>query len=732
MKYLSYTICLFIIIVFLTGCEQTTQVIPTRIPATSTSLPTNTPTPTTTHTPEPTLTPTSTPTITPTPTSTPFPTLTPLPRGFFASFNGGFSFNHPVSWKVDEEGPYWVRMVDPSLNMLIIAAGYPELDESEGAEPESIDTLVEDLGNAWYEGLNTTKGETFLVKLGEDIEAPAKDLTIKTSNGEWVTRFVFITQDFRSYFFVFESPQTSLKAAESIITKLLESTHLFAPQPYGLPKDHNLVLPGYDPETYDLDPATQMSSASDYAGLLFSGLYRLNPDLQIEPDLAETFSINTDGNVYTFTLRANLTFADGSPLTTEDVIYSWERAADPDTESSTARTYLGDIQGFIEKLEGKADSISGLKAIDDRTLVVALTGPKPYFLAKLTYPTTFIVDRNNVKGNDWVFKANSSGPYQIKEYKETEVMIFERNPLYHSPTAIQFVTFIIDPGGSWIGRYEDGTLDLLSLSNEVAERVRDEKDQFHQDWQSVTSMCTNLILMNNTIPPFDDPLVRKAFALALDRDTYVERLSNNLDIPALTILPPGLPGFSEENTALIFNAEAAKEVLKESKYAGNLPKIILEAAGFATEGSEAVDAVVDMWRKSLGVSVKVSYLDPEKFSEAAVKEQGQLVFYSWCADYPDPQNFLEILFQTGSEFNASGYSNAQVDTRLDRAAVEQDPAARLALYQEIEKMLLDDFAAIPLRHYVFDLLIRPRLKGFVISPIVDYYLAWLSLEPTSP
>jgi oligopeptide transport system substrate-binding protein len=234
------------------------------------------------------------------------------------------------------------------------------------------------------------------------------------------------------------------------------------------------------------------------------------------------------------------------------------------------------------------------------------------------------------------------------------VLVFERNPAYHTQTAIQYVTYILDPGGSWISRYEDGTLDLLALDQASTERIRRPDDPLHDEWRSGTSLCTTYVALNNSLPPFDDPLVRKAFALAIDRDTYAERLTNNISLPALTLLPPGMPGFSDSLAVSAFDAEAAKQALVDSTYAGSLPEITLEASGFATEGSPAVNALAEMWQSALDIQVKVSFLDPQKYTEAAVKEQGQMTLTagvpitrtrrtSWmCSSIPAP-NLIRLV-----------------------------------------------------------------------------------------
>jgi oligopeptide transport system substrate-binding protein len=291
------------------------------------------------------------------------------------------------------------------------------------------------------------------------------------------------------------------------------------------------------------------------------------------------------------------------------------------------------------------------------------------------------------------------------------------------------VAYVLNPGGSAISRYEDGTLDLLNVGGETALRVRRPDDALHGELQSIASLCTTYIALSNTLPPFDDPNVRRAFLLAVDRAIYLERLTRNLDLPALTLFPPALPGFTSTHVVPDFNPDAARAALAASKYAANLPEIVIEAYGYGAEPSQAVNALVEMWRRALGVDVRVLLLDPINFTEAARENPAHMTFTGWCADYPDPQNFTEPLFKTGAEFNDAGYSNPEVDALIDQAGVAEDPVQRLALYQEIERILLEDLALIPLQHNILDVLVKPRLLGYVLSPLNGPIIPYLAIDP---
>src|SRR5688572_25674994 len=193
-----------------------------------------------------------------------------------------------------------------------------------------------------------------------------------------------------------------------------------------IPLDQALVYSGGETTNLrEYDPATTHGSGDKLA---FSGLVSFDPHLNLAPDLAQTWEVSEDRMVYTFHLRENAKFHDGRVVTARDVVYSWERALNPQVGSDTASTYLGDILGAQEMLAGRADHVSGLQIIDDHTLQVTLDAPKPYFLLKLTYPTAFVVDKDNVEsGEDWVRSPNGTGAYRLAEWRSNEHILYEAN-----------------------------------------------------------------------------------------------------------------------------------------------------------------------------------------------------------------------------------------------------------------------------------------------------------------
>jgi len=192
-----------------------------------------------------------------------------------------------------------------------------------------------------------------------------------------------------------------------------------------------LNLYGIDP--YTLDPAVSGEMAShEYILQIFSGLVRLDDNLEPAPDIASSWQTSDDGKTYTFYLRDDARFHGGREVTASDFKYSWQRACDPATGSQTAATYLGDIVGVKEMLAGKSQEISGVKVVDDYTLQVTIDAPKAYFLSKLTYPTAFVVDRANVESvRGWWRQPNGTGPFKLKQWDEGNRLVLERNELFY-------------------------------------------------------------------------------------------------------------------------------------------------------------------------------------------------------------------------------------------------------------------------------------------------------------
>ena len=497
----------------------------------------------------------------------------------------------------------------------------------------------------------------------------------------------------------------------------------------GLPRDQALVYAGGEssnPRVYD--PATTHGSGDK---LLFSGLVSLDPRMQLAPEIAESWVVQ-GGTVYTFHLREAARFHDGRPVTAQDIIYSWERAAAPETGSDTVLTYLGDIVGVREMHEGSADHISGLKALDDHTLQVTIDAPKPYFLLKLTYPTAFVVDEGDVEsGEDWYRSPNGTGPYKLSRWEPFTAKVYERNTdFYLGAPAIPYVVVKLFAGAP-MRLYETGEIDVAGVASYDVERVTDPADPLNPDLYSGVALCTGYVVFDTTQPPFDDPSVRRAFSMAFDRQKYIDVVSSGVALPAEGLYPPALPGHNPDLRPTPYDPGAARKLLGESRYGGPqaLPPIVYTTAGYGSYAGGDVSAQAEMWEKNLGVEIIVENLEPDYYlDEVYSGNHGQIFSSGWCADYPDPENFADVLFHTGSEQNLGNYSNPELDALLEAARVEPDVEKRIQMYQQAEQMIVDDAPALFTTHSLSYVLVKPYVKGYVLAPIDIALERYLRLE----
>lgn len=477
----------------------------------------------------------------------------------------------------------------------------------------------------------------------------------------------------------------------------------------------------YSTDPLTLDPAVSAEMTShEYIMQIFSGLVRLGSGLEPEPDIAERWEVGDDGRTYTFHLRRDVTFHDGRALTAEDVVYSWERASAPETGSQTAATYLGDIVGVREVLAGEAREIRGVEVVNDYTLRVTIDAPRPYFLYKLAYPTAFVVDRRNVRsGSGWWRKPNGTGPFKLDQWQENQLLVLARHERFYGRVAgVSRVEFLL-----WAGipmnLYENGDIDVARVSRPYIDRVTDERGPYHEQLTFTPRISLAYLGFDTSRPPFDDVNVRRAFSLAVDKRKLAALVFRGMVLPAEGILPPGMPGFSEDLRGLEFDVAAALEALRASRYGGAsaLPSITVTTSGWGGAIGGSLEAIIQEWRENLGVEVTVRQLEPERFLYHLKDEKDEMFYLGWVADYPHPQNFLDVLFRAGADHNYGEYSSPQVDALLDRAGTQPDNAASLELYRRAEELLVEDAACLPLWFDTNYELVKPYVEGYQLNAL---------------
>ncbi len=478
-----------------------------------------------------------------------------------------------------------------------------------------------------------------------------------------------------------------------------------------------------DPPTLDPHLTTDTTS-SGIVGELFSGLVALNTDLQLIPDIAESWEIDDSGTTYVFHLRENAKFHDGKPITAHDFKWSIERAVNPDTASPVADTYLADIVGVQDAIDGNMSEVIGVKVIDDKTLQIQIDAPKAYFLAKLTYPTAYVLDRENVEagGRNWTENPNGSGPFRLGEYRIGERIILERNDLfYRKPAYVDSVTMNL-AGGQAMAMYENDEIDITGVGLFDLDRVLDPNEELNEELIiAPPDFSISYVGFNTSVPPFDDPKFRQALNHAVDKDLIATEVLSELVEPAYGILPPGFPGYNPNLTGLEYDPELARQLLSESKYADPDARPRIEVTVPGTGGTIGLDleVIIEMWRQELNVEVEIQQVEWATYLQDLNQQKFQAYGgLGWEADYPDPQDFLDILFHTESSLNHGAYSNTELDAILEEARTEPDLELRTNLYHRAEKLIVEDAAWLPLWYagesYV---LVKKHVQDYRVTPM---------------
>ena len=477
-------------------------------------------------------------------------------------------------------------------------------------------------------------------------------------------------------------------------------------------------LAGAAPSTMDPHLASDATSA-EYIVEVFSGLVTISPKVDLQLDLAKSVDVSQDGKTYTFVLRDNATFHDGRKVTAEDVKWSLERAASKGTNSPTAMSYLSDIVGMLEYFQGKAQSISGIEVVDAATIRFRIDAAKPYFLAKLSYPTAFVVDRKQVEANprNWTRNPNGTGPYRLSEWRLGERMVLTAyDKFYNGAPKLREAVYLMS-GGSALTRFENNELDVAPLSINDIDRALDPSQPLSKLYQTSTQFSISYIAFNAKLPPFDDPAVRRAMGMVIDRKKITEVTFKRMLAPATGILMPGLPGFTEEDKSLKFDLNAAKAELAKSKYAGKFPTIVLTEQGGGASAGMDTQAYLEQW-KALGLNIELKQMDFASFIAEQQAGKLQMFVAGWVMDYPDPEDILDLKFHSKSPLNDGDYANPAVDKLLDEARTLGDANKRLDLYRQAEKLIVQDAAWLPLYFTVSHQVVSPKVKGWFEPPMV--------------
>ncbi len=463
---------------------------------------------------------------------------------------------------------------------------------------------------------------------------------------------------------------------------------------------------------------------------LFEGLLVTDVDGHPAPGVAEKWE-NKDFKVWTFHLRKDAKWSDGTPVTAEDFVYSWQRLANPNTASPYA-SYLqyGHIANIDDIIAGKKPVTDlGVKAIDANTFEVTLSEPVPYFYKLLVHPSVSPVPKSAVEkfGEKWTQPANivTNGAYKLKDWVVNERMVLERNPQYwdNAKTVINQVTYLpISSEVTDVNRYRSGEIDM-TYNNMPIQLFQKLKKEIPKEVHVDPYLCTYYYEINNQKAPFTDVRVRTALKLALDRDIIVNKVKNQGDLPAYSYTPPYTDGmklvepewfkWSQEK-----RNEEAKKLLAEAGYTADKPLTFNLLYNTSDLHKKLAIAVASIWKKNLGVNVKLENQEWKTFLDTRHQGTFDVARAGWCADYNEPTSFLNTMLSDSSN-NTAHYKSPAFDKIIADTLKVSDDAQRAELYAKSEEQLDKDSAIVPVYYYVNARLVKPWVGGYTGKDPLD-------------
>ncbi|WP_414660133.1 peptide ABC transporter substrate-binding protein [Horticoccus sp. 23ND18S-11] len=474
-------------------------------------------------------------------------------------------------------------------------------------------------------------------------------------------------------------------------------------------------------------------------GGLFEGLVTADmATLEPRPGVAERWEISADGLVYTFHLRANAAWSDGTPVTAGDFEYGARRLLAPRLGAAHAENNLFFVRGASDYQAGRIKDFAavGVKARDPRTLEITLARPTPFFLSALIL--FFPVPQATVEKfaamdervNNWIRPGNlvGNGAFRLKAWRQNQGVVLERNPRYWDAARVRLkeIHFLpIENAQAEEAAFRTGQLHVTSAVplNKLEVYAREQPEAL----KVVDDRGVYFYSLNVAKPPFDDRRVRLALSLAVDRERLTSQVIKGGKSPAWSFTPPGIGGYTAR-ARVAFDPERARALLREAGFDGGRNFPAVELLVDAREHHRIVaEAVQEMWRQHLGITVKLRNEETQVLNSSKRQMDFQLVRGSWNATtYQDPFYFLGA-WRSGALYNESKWSNAEFD-RLIEATWTVDRAVREKAFQEAEEIFLRELPAIPLFFSTQTMLMSPSVKGWQPKPFADRRLKDLWLE----
>lgn len=499
---------------------------------------------------------------------------------------------------------------------------------------------------------------------------------------------------------------------------------------------------GNGTEPQDLDPQT-VTGVPEHKLImaLLDGLVNEHPEtLEPEPGIADRWTISPDGLLYTFHIRDNALWSNGDPILAPGLVASYKRMLTPSLASEYAYM-LHHVVGALEYNTGRLTDFSkvGFAAPDERTLVITLKHPVPFLLKAMAshyawwpvhIPTIAKFGGLERKGSRWTLPGNfvGSGAFVLKEWLPNQKIVVAKSPTYWDRDRVRL---------NEIHFYAMENIDVeermfrtgqLHYTNEVPNSKIDAYRRDNPDVLSITRyLGAYFYRFNTTRPPFNDPRVRRAFALAIDRDAIVTNVTRGGQRPSYSVVPPDILGYVSD-ARLTGTPEDARLLLAEAGYPGGKGFPRVELLYNTSENHRAIaEAIQQMWKRNLGVDVGLTnqewkvYLDSQDNLAYNISRSG------WIADYVDPHVFLDM-WKTGGGNNDTGWSNARYDDLLDRSLHTDTTEERYAIYREMERIVVDEMPIMPIYFYTRVKLRDPMVKGYHPTVLDNHPYKYIWLE----
>ncbi len=475
-----------------------------------------------------------------------------------------------------------------------------------------------------------------------------------------------------------------------------------------------------DPPTLDPAQITDTTSHS-VASEIYNGLVTYDDKLQLVPDLAERWTISEDKRTYTFHLKKGITFHNGRACTAHDFRYTFERVLNPATRSPRTG-FIDRLKGAKAYLQGQADRVEGITVVDDHTLQLTLAQPFSLFLHLLTYSSNYVVPKEVVAqyGKDFTSHPVGTGPFRFAAWKHDDHIILDANDAYFKgrPYLDRIHYRILPEAVTRLEEFKAGNLEHSDIATGQFASIKNDP-KLAKLIVSYPNLGTYALRFNMEKAPFKgNQKLRQALNYAIDRQAIADIILEGRVVPATGVLPPTMPGYNPQLKGYRYDPQRAQKLLAEAGYPNGqgFPQIDLY---FNTNDThQKIAELVQAYLQQLGIQIGLRTLDWAAYIKLV--DDGGTLFHrmGWIADYPDPENFLTVLHHSrniGPAGNSARYSNPDVDALLDRADASDDWAERQRLYQEAERIIVDDAPWLYVYYYSANMLFRPTVKGLRLT-----------------